>query len=174
MILNIAVASAFAWPAAADPTADLLARLADPSEPRWDRVERELIDAWSKSGSAAMDLLLRRGRDALEAGEVSAAIEHLTAAIDHDPDFAEAWHARAGAYFRNGAFGPAMADLAMALALNPHNYAAMSGLGAILEEVGRPEQALAAYRAAQAIHPRQPDIRRAVERLERLTKGIDA
>ncbi len=178
LILNLAVASALALavpaPALADDrTADLLARLADPDEPRWQRLERELLEHWSKSGSAAMDLLLRRGRDALEAGEFAKAIDHLTAAIDHDPEFAEAWHARASAYFRAGAYGPAMADLAMALALNPAHFGALSGLGAILEDTGRLEQALAAYRAAHAIHPRQPDIRRALERVELMAGGLD-
>ena len=43
---------------------------------------------WSKSGSPAMDLLLKRGRDAMNAGQPGLAIEHLTALIDHAPDFA--------------------------------------------------------------------------------------
>ena len=33
------------------------------------RIEAQIRDAWSRSGSPAMDLLLRRGSEALEAGE---------------------------------------------------------------------------------------------------------
>lgn len=170
---TVAMAVAAA-PARADEVADLLRQLADPETERWQRVERQIIAAWSKSGSPAMDLLLQRGRDALGAGETEAAIEHLTALTDHAPDFAEGWNARATAYFRAGRYGPAMADIAQALALNPLHFGALSGLGTILEETGRHPQALEVYRAARAIHPHQPVLVRAVERLERRVAGRDA
>jgi hypothetical protein len=85
-------------PAAADAVDELLSELARPDLERWQRVERQIIGEWSKSGSAAMDLLLQRGRDALQEGDHEAAIEHLTALVDHAPDFAEGWHARATAF----------------------------------------------------------------------------
>ena len=75
----------------------LFAELADPDAGDWQRAEQDIWREWSKSGSPAMDLLLQRGRDALQAGEVGAAIEHLTALTDHAPDFAEGWNARATA-----------------------------------------------------------------------------
>ena len=65
-----------------------------------ERIEREIFLEWSKSGSAAMDLLLKRGRDALEVNETGAAIEHLTALTDHAPQFPEGWHALALAYYQ--------------------------------------------------------------------------
>lgn len=168
-----AVAAAVIWaaPAPAQPVDELLGELARPDLERWQRVERQIVSEWSKSGSAAMDALLARGRDALSEGDAEAAIEHLTALTDHAPDFAEGWHARATAYFQAGHYGPAMEDLARTLALNPRHFGALAGLGAILEETGRDAQALAAYRAAQAIHPHQPGIRRAVERLEARVSG---
>lgn len=180
-MLNPAVAAflaALLWlapPAAAtEKVAELLAQLADPEQPRWQRVERELMAEWSKSGSPAMDLLVQRGRDAIEADDDEAAVEHLTAAIDHAPGFAEAYHLRATAYFRGGHYGPAMDDLAMALALNPHHFGAMTGLGMILEDTGHNAQALTVFRTAHAIHPHEPVIRRALERLERRLSGTDA
>ncbi len=153
---------------------DLLRKLADPELERWQRVERQIIAEWSKSGSPSMDMLLRRGQAALEAGQTEAAIEHLTALTDHAPEFAEGWNARAVAYFRAGRYGPAMADLARTLELNPQHFGAIAGLGAILEETGRDAEALAVFRRAQAIHPHQPAIRRAVERLEGRVMGFDA
>ncbi len=163
-----------AVPAAqAEDVSELLRRLADPETERWQRVERQVIAAWSKSGSPSIDLLLQRGRDALAAGETEVAIEHLTALTDHAPDFAEGWNARATAYFRSGLYGPAMADISRALSLNPQHFGAMSGMGAILEETGRRAQALEVYRAARAIHPHQPILMRAVERLQRQVAGQD-
>ena len=153
---------------------ELLEQLARPDLERWQRVERQIIAEWSKSGSPTMDLLLQRGRDALAEGEYEVAIEHLTALVDHDPVFAEAYSARATAYFRAGHYGPAMEDLAQTLSLNPSHFGALIGVGVILEETGRDARALEVFRAAQAIHPHQPIIRRAIDRLEARVSGRDA
>jgi tetratricopeptide (TPR) repeat protein len=157
----------------AERESELLAQLADPEVPRWQRVERELLSEWSKSGSPAMDLLLQRGRVALQSGDTDAAIEHLTALTDHAPEFAEGYNARATAYFQAGRFGPSMEDLARALSLNPNHFGALSGLGLILEETGFFDRALAAFRAAHAIHPNQPGIKASLERLERKVAGLE-
>ena len=137
------------------------------------RIEREIWNEWSKSGSAAMDLLLQRGRDAMAAGETRAAIEHFTALTDHAPDFAEGWNARATAYFQAGQLGPSVNDIAQVLTLNPRHFGALSGLGMIFEQLEQPEKALEAYRAALAIHPRLQGVIEAVERLEAETAGTD-
>ena len=160
--------------AAQTPALDrLFERLAVAESGEAGRIEREIWSEWSKPGSPAMHLLLKRGRDALEAGDTTAAIEHLTALVDHAPDFAEGWNARATAYFQAGQFGPAVADIAQALRLNPRHFGAMSGFGLILEETGREAEALEVYRAALAIHPNLTSIQEAVARLERKAAGQD-
>lgn len=156
---------------AQDKTARLLEELADPAQPEWQRVEADLDREWSKSGSAAMDLLLERGEDALERGETAEAIGHLTALTDHAPDFAQGWNALASAYYRAGQFGPSVEAIGRALALNPSQYESLTGLGLILEDTGHEKEALAALRAAQAIHPHQPTLNEAVERLDRKLAG---
>ena len=130
------------------------------------RIETEIWIEWSKSGSPALDLLLQRGRDALEFGDPLAAVEHFTAIIDHSPDFAEGWNARATAFYQLGEFGPAIADIAQVLQRNPRHFGALSGLGTILEESGQPDRALAVYKAALAIHPHLAGVAEAVARLE--------
>ena len=137
------------------------------------RIEREIQNEWSRSGSAAMDLLLQRGRDAMAAGDTAAAIEHFTALTDHAPDFAEGWNARAAAYFQAGQLGPSVNDIAQALTLNPRHFGALSGLGIIFEQLDQPEQALEVYRAALAIHPHLAGVSDAIERLERDVAGTD-
>lgn len=160
--------------AAADPGMDkLYERLADPGNADWAITQADILREWSKSGSPAMDLLLKRGRDAMEAGDFQAAIEHLTALTDHAPDFAEGWNARATAYFMAGQFGPSVADIQHTLALNPHHFGALSGLGQIFEAMDRPEQALKAYRAALAVNPHMVGVRDAVDRLTRAEQGTD-
>lgn len=135
--------------------------LADP-----DRVTREIWIQWSKSGSPAMDLLLGRGQRALAAGALEQAIAQFSAVIDHDPAFAEAWNARATAYYQTGDLGPSVADIAHVLQLNPRHFGALTGLAMIFEQLGRPEKALEVYRAALAVNPHMPDILDAVKRLE--------
>ena len=154
-----------------DPVTRLLGELAKPDQPGWEQIEGAIIAEWSKSGSAAMDLLLSRGKKALNAGDAPTAIAHFTALIDHAPDFAEGWNARATAFFQMDRYGPAMADIERTLALEPRHFGALTGLAIILEQVGYPEDALEAWRAVEAIHPHRPALKEALERLEREVGG---
>ena len=166
----------FTLPAAQAQTAaldDLFTRLQTADAAAAGRIEREIWLEWSKSGSPSMDLLLQRGRDAMDVGDLPAAIEHLTALIDHAPEFAEGWNARATAYFMAGEVGPSIDDIAHTLSLNPRHFGALAGLGMIFEEIGKPEKALEVYRAALAIHPQMTEVRDSVERLEIEIAGQD-
>lgn len=118
-----------------------------------------------------MDLLLQRGRKAMEAGETDIAIEHFTALVDHAPDFAEGWNARATAYFSAGLYGPSIQDIRTTLDLNPRHFGALSGLGIILDELGYEEEALNAYREVKKLHPNRPNVDDAIERLEKQVLG---
>jgi tetratricopeptide (TPR) repeat protein len=175
IVAAIGLAAVLAGPTQAEaPTLDeLYERLADPENAEWELTESAILLEWSKSGSAAMDLLLKRGQEAMELGDFTAAVEHLTALTDHAPEFAEGWNARATAYFMMGEFGPSLADIRMTLALNPHHFGALSGLGQIFEAMERPEDALKAYRAALTIHPHIDAVRQATERLERDLEGTE-
>jgi tetratricopeptide (TPR) repeat protein len=150
---------------------ELFAMLSQPDLKNWQRVEEDIWREWSKSGSPAMDLLLERGRQALAEGDSVAAIDHLTALIDHAPDFAEGWNARATAYYQAGLYGPSLADIGQVLTLNPRHFGALAGLGMILEELGQDQRALAVYRRTLAIHPHQATILESVERLEAKAAG---
>ncbi|KPQ07641.1 MAG: Tetratricopeptide repeat/TPR repeat [Rhodobacteraceae bacterium HLUCCA12] len=178
-ILNLVVAAAIglaapvvqAQDARAPDVESLLEQLAQPDQDRWVRIERQIQRAWSQSGSAVADYLFQRGQDALREGDTGAAIAHFSAVIDHAPDFAEAWNARATAFFMENRLGPAMADIEEVLARNPDHFGALAGMGAILEQVDRPEAAREAYSAALALNPHRPSLRQAVERLERDLAG---
>lgn len=149
----------------------LLGELAKPDQPGWEQIEEQIRLEWSKSGSAAMDLLLQRARKALEDEDLAVAIEHLSALIDHDPDFAEARHLRATAYYQSERLGLALEDLRHALALNPRHFAALTGLGIILEALDMEPEALEVLRRAQALNPHRESVREAIERLERSVEG---
>jgi tetratricopeptide (TPR) repeat protein len=152
---------------------DLFSRLGDSSEDEAQRITEEIWIEWSKSGSAAMDLLLERGRDAMMAGDIEAAIEHFSALIDHAPEFAEGYNARATAYYQIGDLGPSVADIARTLELNPRHFGALSGLAMIFEEIERPDRALEAYKAAIAVNPHLTEVNEAIIRLESDLAGQD-
>lgn len=149
----------------------LFSRLAAADAGQSVAIEADIWRAWSRSGSPAFDLLLERGRKAMEQGDTAAAIEHLTALTDQAPDFAEGWNALATAYYQAGDFGPSIEDIQHTLALNPRHFGALAGFGTILEELGKPRQALAVYRAALAIHPHLQAVLDAVQRLEAAAAG---
>lgn len=151
----------------------LFIQLAEPDQTEWKSIEEAIWRNWSDSGSASMNLLLQRGRQALSVGNTILAIEHFTALIDHAPDFAEGWNMRATAYFGAGKYGLSIADVQRTLALNPRHFGALQGLARMLEEMNDFDNALTALRAAYAIHPHRPGIKEGIERLERKTSGRD-
>ncbi len=149
----------------AEKAEELLAKLSQPDLRTWAAVEKQIMELWSESGSATADLLLRRGRTALDEEDYPTAVEHLTALTDHAPDFAEGWHTRATAFYMMEEFGLALRDLERALALNPDHFGALTGLGVVLERLGRPHAALRALTRAEALNPHRPDIRSALDRV---------
>lgn len=139
----------------------------------WEEFEEKILIAFSQSGSASMDLLLERGRDAMDTADFVKAVEHLSALIDHAPDFAEGYNARATAYYLMDEYGLSLADIRETLVRNPRHFGALAGLGFIYEDLGKPEGALAAYLAAQAVHPHMENVNAAVERLRGKLEGVD-
>ena len=167
---------AFFPPAAAGDNARLnrfLAQLKEVGPVEARKIAGEIELEWSKSGSASMDLLLKRGAEALEAGDSRAAIEHLTALTDHAPDFAEGWRMRARAFQEAGLYGPAVADLERALALEPRHYNAIADLGDIMVKTGLPELAARAFEQVLAIHPHHEDAGEALEHAKSRIEGAD-
>ena len=179
-ILNCAAATLFVVgtflsPAQADEARldGLFTELAQEELPNWEKVERKIWKEWSQSGSPAMDLLLNRGRKAMSQGDYAKAVDHFSSIIDYAPEFAEAWNARATAFFAWDRYGLSISDIQQTLVLNPRHFGAMQGLGRILEEMGDSENALSAYKAAIAIHPHRPGLISSIERLETKISGQD-
>ncbi len=151
----------------------LFAELPAADEAQAAKLEGEIQRLWARSGSDTIDLILSRGRMALERDEVVKALHHFTAATDHDPAFAEAWNMRATAFFLHGELGMALSDIEHVLALEPRHFGALSGLGVILEQMGRDADALAAFREAQRVNPHIENVEDAIERLAHTVDGRD-
>jgi len=172
-VLTVGFSLPFASDAAAQ-EADmgaLLDRLRNATPETYKVIEKEVELEWKKSGSAAMDMLLQRGYDALETAKYDLAVEHFTALVDHAPEFAEGYYGRATAFFNLEMMGPSLDDLRQTLVLNPDHYGAMTGLGVMFNEFRDFESALEAFRAANKVHPQKPDVIEAIERLEQRLQG---
>lgn len=149
----------------------LYAELADPANPRWQQTEQAIWRAWSRSGSASMDFLLRRAHEALKEDDLDLALKFLDDLVRLAPDFAEGWNQRATVLFRQRKLGRAAADIRRVLALEPRHFGALTGLAVILEETGNEEGALRAWRRAHEVHPNLERAAEAVERLEPEVEG---
>ena len=149
----------------------LYEELADPHNERWKQTEQAIWRAWSRSGSASMDLLLRRADEAAGEGELDVAVRFLNDLVRLAPDFAEGWNKRATVLFMQEKLGRSMADIERTLALEPRHFGALSGLAVILEETGNEAGALRAWRRALEIHPNLEQAAESVERLEPVVEG---
>lgn len=131
------------------------------------RLDRQIKAEWNKTGSATMNLLLRRGNEALEAKDIPAAIDHFRALTDHAPDFAEGWHGLARAYFASELFGPTLDALGEALQRNPNQYDAIYGLGVLFQTFGETRRAEDAFRQVLDLNPHHENATQALDSLKR-------
>lgn len=145
--------------------------LAQAEAARAQQLQQEIIWAWERSESDAMDLLYERGRAALEAGEFGLAIEHFTALVDHAPSFVQGYDGRAQAYIGAGLLGPALHDIGTVLSAEPRHFLALARLAQVLEATGKQRQALAALRKLEAVHPHFQDLGPWMSRLELAQQG---
>jgi len=135
------------------------------------RLAAEILERWTHSGSATLDLMLTRGMDAIEGGDFPRAISQLTGLTDHAPDFAEGWNQRATAFFLMEEYGAALTDIEQVLILEPRHFGALAGLGIILQQLGDEKGALRALRAAAQVYPAEENVNQAIEQLEMATGG---
>jgi tetratricopeptide (TPR) repeat protein len=116
-------------------------------------VEDRIWAIWLASGGDTCNLLMSRVKVAVDAEKYDLAIRLLDAIIELKPNYVEAWNRRATVYFLKKDYGDALADLAKVLTLEPRHFGALTGLGAIMQDLGDEKAALIAFRQALAIDP---------------------
>jgi tetratricopeptide (TPR) repeat protein len=130
-------------------------------------VEQSIWRLWMHSGSATDDLLLQQAARSMNARQYDRALDILDAIIEHSPDFAEAYNKRATVNYLAGRPERSLSDIDRVLALEPRHFGALSGLGMIRRDKGDDRGALDAFREALAINPFMPNVREAVQALEK-------
>ena len=129
--------------------------------------EAEIQRRWLLSGSDTVDLLMQWAAEAVATKDYGRAFDFLDAVVTLKPGYAEGWNRRATLFFLQDDYGKALSDLEKVLALEPRHFGALSGLGMILNEIGRKKEALAALQKALVIDPYLDDqVRDTVKSLE--------
>lgn len=153
---------------------DLFARLKatdDLAEARG--VARLIEQRLDRSGSATVDLLTDRARQAMTGHDFALAAELMDRATALDPTWSEGWNRRATVFWLLADKSEALADLQRALVLEPRHFEAWSAMGKIYESMDDKTRALAAFRRALALYPKMEKVREAVDRLAPDVDGRD-
>jgi tetratricopeptide (TPR) repeat protein len=89
-------------------------------------------------------------------GQVPEAIDHLSQAIEMDPEYSEYFNDRGMLLFRSGRLEEAKADFLRAIDLSPPYFEVWTNLGQCLRRAGDFEGAVEAYDRALDLEPGQP------------------
>jgi len=151
----------------ADRLDDLFAELKEAADEQAAvRLERRIVVTMMNSGSETVDLLMTWATESILEEDYPLALDFLDSVVMLAPDFAEGWNRRATVHFRMGDIGPALDDIQRTLTLEPRHFQAIAGLGIILRQLDRPEQALTAFHRALEIHPFLDGVADAIEDLQ--------
>ena len=179
-ILLVVVAGSFLAAAGPEPRAaqddprldDLFERLhatADPAE-AW-LIQSHIWAIWLDGHDDALNALMHGGAQAMQAGDLDAAIGRFTHLIEVAPKFAEAWNKRATAYYMIGRYDDSIADCMKTIELEPRHFGALSGLGLIHGARDDDEAALFWFREALKQNPHMEGIRQRADELSREIEG---
>lgn len=132
-------------------------------------IERRL----ARSGSATVDLLTDRAREAMVGNDVPLAVELMDRATALEPGWSEGWSRRATLFWRLDDSASAKADLQRALVIEPRHFEAWAALGKLYLATDDKRRALDAFRRAQALYPKWDEVGKAIERLAPDVDGRD-
>jgi len=142
-----------------------------PDEASAKAIEDRIWALWMVSGSDTCNVLMSRAKMAADGRDYGLAIKLLNAVIELRPEYTEGWNRRATVYYLQKDYAHSLADIREVLAREPRHFGALSGLGAILQEIGDEKHALAAYRRALAIDPHLEHIGEVVKTLTEKVEG---
>jgi len=142
-----------------------------PDEASAKAIEDRIWALWMVSGSDTCNVLMSRAKMAADGRDYGLAIKLLNAVIELRPEYTEGWNRRATVYYLQKDYAHSLADIREVLAREPRHFGALSGLGAIMQEIGDDKHALAAYRRALAIDPHLEQIGEVVKTLTEKVEG---
>ena len=145
-------------------------RLRDESALVRNFAEQGLWLLWTRSGDAAIDALMAKATEAMQAARYDEAITLLDQIVAKMPEFAEGWNRRATVHYLAGELRKSIADCDQVLKRNPHHFGALSGLGQIYLQLEDEESALKWFRRALEVNPNMLGVEMNVRMLEQRLK----
>lgn len=146
---------------------DLFVKLAErEDEEGANLVAEEIVAIWMESGSASVNLLLRRGSEASAKGNPKLARKMYNHAVDLEPEFAEVWARSARLALTQKDYNRALNESLKTLELEPRHFYTLWTLGNVLEVLNRPDEALETYREANRLYPELKVVKERLEQLE--------
>ena len=142
-----------------------------PDESSAKAIEDRIWALWMVSGSDTCNILMSRAKMAADGQDYGLAVKLLDAVVELRPDYVEGWNRRATVYYLQKDYGHSLADIRQVLAREPRHFGALSGLGAIMQEIGDDKHALEAYRRALAIDPHLEHVGEVVKTLTEKVEG---
>jgi predicted TPR repeat methyltransferase len=143
------------------------AETAEDAKPIEDKIEA----AFRRSGSASLDLLMTRAKQAVAGGDSKTAATLAVSINRLAPNFTEGWRLRATLDAAAGQDSAAMLALQRVMTLNPRHFIAMADLAGMLEDYGDKKAALTLYRKVLVLDPRHEGATDRVRALERDVEG---
>jgi Flp pilus assembly protein TadD len=120
---------------------------------RIDLAEAQIVRA-SKAGDTDADAQLELGTLLCRRARWREAIDPLQRAVSLDPQRAAAHYQLGEAYNQTDQLSRALEAYETASRLQPENWRALKGIGVVLDRLGRPEEATAAYQRARDVQRR--------------------
>lgn len=146
---------------------DLFVKLAErEDEEGASLIAEEIVAIWMESGSASVNLLLRRGSEASAKGNPKLARKMYNYAVDLEPEFAEAWARSARLALTQKDYNRALNESLKTLELEPRHFYTLWNLGNVLEVLNRPDEALETYREANRLYPELKVVKERLQSLE--------
>jgi len=134
-------------------------------------IAEEIWAIWLDSGSASVDLILRRATaaDRVENDELARRLYDKVTTLA--PDYAEGWARSGRLAFEEEDYNRAVIETTQALILEPRQFYALWTLGNLLESINRQDEALEVYRQAHELYPAMETIKSRVEFMESTISG---
>lgn len=136
-----------------------------------ERLANRIWEAWYRSGSASVDLMMLWAQQALQAKKFDVALDFLDQVVTLQPQYAEGWNRRATVHFMMGNFRKSMTDIERTLKLEPRHFGALSGMAQIMANTNHNELALQAWQRVLVIYPMLRNAQNEVSRLSEELAG---
>ncbi len=130
--------------------------------------EQGLWQLWGRSGDAAIDALMAKGMEEMQAQKFKVSIATFSEVIRRKPAFAEGWNRRATVLFLAGELKRSLADCDEVMKRNPIHFGALAGYGQIYYQLGQYEKAIEYWKRALRVNPNMDGVETGIRNAEQI------